>query len=370
MSRLARVLGTRLRIFRLFGIDVYAHTSFLFALALFSWIFGIEFIDFLKEDFYGFFSSPDFVGRLLGIIASILLFASVLLHELSHSLVAKAFGMKVKGITLFLLGGVSTIDDLDEATPRKTLLVAAAGPLLSIVLGAVFLGIVWNFRDIHATRVTAPVFLITLYLAAINFGLGVFNLIPGYPLDGGRVFSAILEIFGIERHKALNIVTFLGIVVSCGLIILGLGRGWGILPLPKFEAVWVIIIGVFLLLTNQAERQRERKEERVSAADENFDSEEEEFGTPQERRKILSALREWADRQLDQNTPIYLTAIDIRLTPGEVISHIEDETAIGVAILDVLVMKARELTEMTQSEIQKFIGRQFPLTNLREAEEE
>ncbi len=66
----------------------------------------------------------------------------------------------------------------------------------------------------------------------------------------------------------------------------------------------------------------------------------------------------------------FFTAIDMQLTPGEIITHIEDETAIGVAILDVLVLKARELKEMTRSEIKKFIGRQFPLTNLREVEEE
>jgi hypothetical protein len=96
----------------------------------------------------------------------------------------------------------------------------------------------------------------------------------------------------------------------------------------------------------------------------------EDFGTPQECQRILQALREWADSQPDQNMPVYFSAIDTRLTPGEVIKHIEDETAIGVAILDVLVIKARELKETTRSEIKKFIGRQFPMTNFREADEE
>jgi hypothetical protein len=97
---------------------------------------------------------------------------------------------------------------------------------------------------------------------------------------------------------------------------------------------------------------------------------EEHVGTPQERQRILRALREWADSKPDQDMPMYLTAIDIRLTPGEIISHIEDGTAIGVAILDVLVLRARELGKMTRSEIKKFVGRQFPLTNFREADEE
>jgi len=96
---------------------------------------------------------------------------------------------------------------------------------------------------------------------------------------------------------------------------------------------------------------------------------EEDVGTPQERQRTLRALREWAGSQPDQNMPIFITGVDMHLTPGELISHFEDETAIGVAILDVFVLRARELKEMKQSEIQKFLGRQFPLTNFREAED-
>ena len=95
---------------------------------------------------------------------------------------------------------------------------------------------------------------------------------------------------------------------------------------------------------------------------------EEDLGTPEERQRVLNALRAWAESQPDQNRSIYFTALDMRLTPGEVIIHMEDETAIGVAILDVLVLKAREFKVMTQSEIQKLIGREFPLTNFREVE--
>ena len=97
---------------------------------------------------------------------------------------------------------------------------------------------------------------------------------------------------------------------------------------------------------------------------------EEDPGTPAERRRILSALKEWAENHPNQNTPLYLTAIDVPVTPGEIIAHIEDETAIGVAILDVLVLEARKFKELTGSEIKKFLGRQFPLTNFKEAEEE
>lgn len=97
---------------------------------------------------------------------------------------------------------------------------------------------------------------------------------------------------------------------------------------------------------------------------------EEDMGTPKERQRILSALRNWADSQPDQNKSVYITAVDMQLTIGEVIKHVEDETAIGVAILDVLVIKARALKEMTGAEIKRFLGRQFPLTNFRVIKEE
>lgn len=96
----------------------------------------------------------------------------------------------------------------------------------------------------------------------------------------------------------------------------------------------------------------------------------EDLGTPKERQKILLALREWANSQPDQNRTIYITAIDIELTPGEIIKHIDDETAIGVAILDVLALEARKLKELTRSEVRKFLGRQFPLTHFGEIEKE
>lgn len=97
---------------------------------------------------------------------------------------------------------------------------------------------------------------------------------------------------------------------------------------------------------------------------------EEDLGTPEERQRIFSAIREWAENHPNQNAQIVLTAIDMRTTPGEIIQHMEDETSIGVAILDVLVLEARKLKEMTKSEINGFLGRQFPHTNFKKLIEE
>ncbi|MFY9458031.1 MAG: hypothetical protein WAP23_03895 [Candidatus Spechtbacterales bacterium] len=96
---------------------------------------------------------------------------------------------------------------------------------------------------------------------------------------------------------------------------------------------------------------------------------EEDFGAPEERQRILSALRGWAQSYPDQNAPVYITGIDMRITPGEIVKHIEDETAIGVAILDLLVMEARKFKKFTKSEIVIFLGSQFPLTLRRIVDE-
>lgn len=92
----------------------------------------------------------------------------------------------------------------------------------------------------------------------------------------------------------------------------------------------------------------------------------ENVGTPEERQRIFLALKEWADHHPNPDTPLFVTAIDIGLTPEEIVDHVEDETAIGVAILDVLVLEAKNLRNISQASIGKFLGRQFPLANFDE----
>ena len=94
------------------------------------------------------------------------------------------------------------------------------------------------------------------------------------------------------------------------------------------------------------------------------------FGTPQERQRILSILKEWVDSQPDRNMPIYITAIDIKLTLGDIVEHIEEETAIGVLILDTLFLKVQESQETAEFEIKKFFGGQLPPLNLEESKKD
>ena len=122
----------------------------------------------------------------MGVMTSLLVFASVLVHELAHSLVAIRQGEKVRSITLFLLGGVAQISEEPKA-PLQEFRMAFVGPLTSFALAGLF-----YLASLLLGAVSQPLHASALYLAVINVGLGIFNLLPGFPLDGGRVFRAIV----------------------------------------------------------------------------------------------------------------------------------------------------------------------------------
>ncbi len=170
----------------------------------------------------------------MGIAAALLLFVSVLLHELSHSLVARWRHIKVESITLFFFGGVAGItkEDMD---PLSEFLMSIAGPLFSIVLAGVFF-------LVHRADGNAIVTAISFYLYQLNFVLGLFNLLPGYPLDGGRAFRALLYAHYHDLKKATKIAAMGGKVVGGALVLLGLlsmfnGAGNGL---------WFVLLGGFL----------------------------------------------------------------------------------------------------------------------------
>ncbi len=174
------MLSNSFRLFTIRGIEVGVHFSWLIIFALVTWSLSV----------YVFPNVPEMPELsqveywLLGALTSILLFASVLIHELAHSFVALARGLQAKSITLFIFGGVSNLSG--EAKEASTeFLVAIVGPLTSFVLAAIAFGM--------ASVVTEPrAELVLSYLFLINLSLGIFNLIPGFPLDGGRVLRAIL----------------------------------------------------------------------------------------------------------------------------------------------------------------------------------
>ncbi len=214
-------------IFRLFGIDIRLHFSWYFIAIFISWS--------LAAGFFPSILPGKTIGIywFMGIIAALLLFASVLLHELSHSLVAKAKNIKVESITLFFFGGVAGIGD-EDMKPSTEFLMAIAGPLFSLLLSGVFFLIhSWNGNEIVGA--------ITLYLYQLNFMLALFNLVPGFPLDGGRAFRAILYWHYDDVKKATRIAVMGGKFFAGVLMILGL------LSLLAGQAgLWFMLLGGFL----------------------------------------------------------------------------------------------------------------------------
>lgn len=178
----------------------------------------------------------------LGAIAAILFFVSVLLHELSHSFVARAMGYKVREIVLFIFGGVSNIEE-EPKKARDEFLIAVVGPLTSFLLAGVFY-LLLQVVTPPVRRAGAGAAAVFEYLAFINLLLGIFNMIPGFPLDGGRVLRAI--IWGVNHNfqASTRIAGFIGQLVAYGFIFYGIFQ---IFAQNNFGGLWIAFIGWFLL---------------------------------------------------------------------------------------------------------------------------
>jgi|SRR5579864_4444682 len=252
---------------RIFGIDVRVHVTWLLAFAFVTWGLASGYFRFLLPRQQGL-AEP----LLLGAISALLLFASVLVHEFSHSLVAQALGLKVHDITLFIFGGVSSIGG-EARSARDEFLISAVGPLTSFALAGIFwlisraigapsaLEVV--FGSLRALRSMTPEAAILNYLAAINLLLGGFNLLPAFPLDGGRVFRSI--VWGITQRygRATTIAATVGQAFGFLMILLGIVRiGFG----DVFGGVWTIFLGWFLAQAAGAARQDSAAQFRPSTA--------------------------------------------------------------------------------------------------------
>jgi Zn-dependent protease/CBS domain-containing protein len=182
-------------------------------------------------------------GQYWGIAAAtaVLFFASVLAHELSHALVARRFGLKVDGITLFIFGGATTIDT-DSRTPREEALIAVAGPATSLGIGVLFI-----LADAFLAQ--PQIGALVGWLGVINIALGAFNLIPGFPMDGGRVLRAFLWRIRGDRLVATRNAANVGRGVAYLLIALGVFLA--LRPGGLFSGLWLALIGWFL--SNAAE---------------------------------------------------------------------------------------------------------------------
>lgn len=214
----------------LFGIPVYINSSWFLILAL------VTIIDAGDINAAGLSGDRPFLGWVAGLILALMLFGSVLLHELGHSLVAKAQGITVNSITLFLFGGIASLDR-EAKTPTASLLVAIAGPLVSISLFGIFFSVDRFLNN------SGLVYYIASDLAKINLVLALFNLIPGLPLDGGQVLKSIVWKITGNRFTGVHWAAASGKLI--GLLAIALGV-FTILLLGEFSGIWVALIGWFV----------------------------------------------------------------------------------------------------------------------------
>ena len=231
-----------IKIARVQGIPIYVNVTWFLTLAFVTSVLALQVY---PETFPLGSDLRDnyLVHWLMALGSGLVFFGSVLLHELAHSLVAKKNGIPVKGITLFIFGGVAQITQ-DARRPRTEFIMAIVGPLTSLLLCAIFLGLWWLVGDFAEDK---PLPAVLEWLGLMNFVVGVFNLVPGFPMDGGRVLrSALWGITGSFR-KATRWAAWSGRAVGFGLI--GLG---GVIALGFFSfthpwnGVWLAVVGFFL----------------------------------------------------------------------------------------------------------------------------
>jgi Zn-dependent protease/predicted transcriptional regulator len=235
---------------RIFGVDIYIDWSWLFIFFLVAWSLSTNFI-LLRPD-WGAVQS-----WFLAIIAALLFFACVLLHELAHALVAKAQGVPVKSITLFLFGGVANIQR-EPSSPGAEFLVAIAGPITSFIIGVIFLAVAGastisiDTMTGPATTVVvlSPLSTLMLWLGSVNILLGIFNLVPAFPLDGGRILRSVFWKITGNLRKATRWASAIGQVIAWLLIFAGIMMVFGVyipfLGVGLINGLWLAFIGWFL----------------------------------------------------------------------------------------------------------------------------
>jgi len=231
-------------LFKVYGIPIEINVTWLFAFVLITYSFATGTYPGL------FFGWDQKTYWLTGIFSSFLLFLSVLIHEMAHSFVALARGHTVSGITLFLFGGVSHISG-NARKPLDEFLIAFSGPCSSIIIGLLFLYFYKSFSVQNPIR-SEPLDGIIFLTGWMNIILGIFNLIPGYPLDGGRVLSSLIWWGSGDRDKAYKISYRIGKYVAWGIVLWG---GWSLINGGFGGGLWTILIGIFLLNAGRSEHK-------------------------------------------------------------------------------------------------------------------
>jgi Zn-dependent protease/CBS domain-containing protein len=224
------MVGSDFRIGRVLGIEIRVDASWLVLAFLVGWSFFAQF----TVRFPQLSASARVV---LAAATAAIFFASVLVHEVSHSVMARRLGIAVEGITLFLFGGV-TKTSMEARQPRDEFLVAVVGPLTSFAIA----GLMWVLVNLTGEALPDPISYACGYLGWVNLALGAFNLLPGYPLDGGRVLRSILWRANGNPARATRGAATGGKIVG------GLLAGFGLLTVfsGDLTGLWMAAIGWFL----------------------------------------------------------------------------------------------------------------------------
>ena len=237
------MFGKSFTLFKLFGFKVQMDISWLIIAALITWTLATGYF----PQYYKNLPTP--VYWWMGIGGAFGLFFSVVFHEFSHSMVARHFGLQMKGITLFIFGGVAEMSEEPE-NAKTEFLMAIAGPLSSIILGGVFYGIFLAGASADVPETVKGIF---GYLAYVNFALAAFNLLPAFPLDGGRVLRAALWKWKGSLRQATRTATGIGSLFGLLLIILGIIN---IMFGSFITGIWWFLIGMFLRYAAQSSYQQ------------------------------------------------------------------------------------------------------------------
>lgn len=242
-------MGASIRLGKIFGIPIEINVSWLLIFAL---------ITYMLANLFGQYQ-PNWAAVQrwsVASITSVLFFMSVLAHELTHSVVAERWGIPVRKITLFIFGGVSQLAH-EARRPLVEFTIAVVGPLSSLALSGIFAGLWLLLRD------TSSALGAVLYILAwVNLSLGIFNMLPGFPLDGGRVLrSAVWGMTG-SYWRATQVAARAGQIVGLSMI----GGGIGLMFFTGgFQGAWMALVGAFLFSAATTSYRQEREKEKLKA---------------------------------------------------------------------------------------------------------
>ncbi|MDI6712449.1 MAG: site-2 protease family protein [Anaerosomatales bacterium] len=227
---------------RLFGIPIEVNSSWFLVFFLVSLGLATSYFPQALPEL------PGTAHAALAFATALAFFASIVIHELAHSLVARAGGLKVRRVTLFMFGGVSQMEE-EPKSPLRELLMALAGPMTSFALGGIGLAALTAFGSAMPDALRVPL----EYLTFINFSVGAFNLLPGFPLDGGRVLRSILWGLSKDILKATRWATRTGQAIGLSLVAIAV---YGVLR-GQIDAIWLAVMGWFIsLLASNAYAQQ------------------------------------------------------------------------------------------------------------------